>query len=41
MTSPRQCLSVGAAIYECACWMVRSIARFLIRIESNWRSQRG
>jgi hypothetical protein len=30
-----------AAIYECACWMVRSIARFLIRIESILCSQRG
>jgi hypothetical protein len=30
-----------AAVYEFACWMVRSVARFLIRIEPVWRSQRG
>jgi hypothetical protein len=32
---------VQVAIYESACWTVRSLARFLIRIESVWRSQRG
>ena len=33
------CLRLRAAIYACACWTIRSVARFLISIEAVW--QRG
>jgi hypothetical protein len=34
------CCRVDAAVYHFTCWMIRSLARFLIGLES-WRSQRG
>jgi len=30
-----------AATYEFACWVIRSVARFLIRIQSTWHLHRG
>ena len=34
------CWRVDAAVYQFACWTIRSVAQFLISLEA-WRSQRG